>query len=140
MDEYFHSMKSKMGIDLTEDKNEEIIETRNVPIQDFFKTLHPTTPIKRSNIFSKKSHSIQNKRTSGDFSHLMTSDSLTPNKNRVIENFLTQRLKKSPVSNLNKGKLDNLLSALELVNKEAIKGGYGSSAESKAGDFLKGIS
>ena len=70
----------------------------------------------------------------------MTDDSLTPEKNRAIETFLTQRLKKSPDSNLNKGKLDNLLSALELVNKEAMKGGHGSSAESKAGDFLKGIS
>ena len=36
--------------------------------------------------------------------------------------------------------MDNLLNALEIVNKEAMIGGYGQGAESKAGDFLKGIS
>ena len=71
---------------------------------------------------------------------LRQSKSPSDHQDVVIENLLANRLKKSPDPGSGQGKLENLLSALELVNKEAMKGGYGESAETKAGTFLKGIS
>ena len=57
----------------------------------------------------------------------------------MVEKFFSARLNKSPNHNNDQNTIDNLMNALEAVNNQAKKGGFGQEAESRAGNMLNAI-
>ena len=90
MDQYFHQMKNQMGIDPKENQNEE-----DNPIQEIIQTLQPTSTSQNPNFYLKTSKSGKSKRKTKNFAKLVASESPSNKKNKAVEIFISQRLKKS---------------------------------------------
>ena len=85
-----------MGIDMAEEPTEQIKPATDKPLREILKTLSPTNTTRDTIFSTRKASSIQNKRKSQNLASLATDESIQLNKSKAIQNFLAQRLQKSP--------------------------------------------
>ena len=95
MDGYYGQLKKQMGISLVEEKVE-YFKPRDEETLQILKTLSPTNTTRDTMLSTRKASSIQNKHKSQNLASLATDESTSLNKSKAVQNFLAQRLQKSP--------------------------------------------